>query len=210
MSNRLDAVIEEKLEKYQPKGGLKETARLFLANMKINHQSTERHLKRVALLSSESARILKKDELAAFFGGLLHDFGKGLLPHSLFEEKEITKDEYEKIKEHSRIGFEALKDKHLFTALCVGSHHGVYKNGYGITAKDFPVECSPSLMKKVLEISTIVSICDFINAYSTRKTKTKDDSGKLNLKEALLNKYPDDILVIEAILVAKESLGLYK
>lgn len=208
MSDRLNRMMREMLEKLQPKGNLDHTAKLFLACVSVKHKSTGAHLKRVALLSAETARALGRDEKAAFFGGLLHDFGKMLLPYHLFNDREITQDEYVEIKKHARMGFEALKNLHLFTALCAGIHHGLYENGYGLTVKDFPPHWPPALVKKVLGISTIISICDFIDAHSTRRTKIKDGSSGVDLKGMLLGKYPDDQMVVEAALMAKKSLRL--
>ena len=57
-------------------------------------------------------------------------------------------------------------------------------------------------IKKVLNISTIISICDFVDAYSHRDTKIKDGSDEAGptLREMLLGKYPEDRLLIDAAL----------
>ena len=93
---------------------------------------------RVALLSEEVARRQEKDAKAAFFGGLLHDIGKIVLPHQLFDGHDIDPVEYTEVKKHAIAGFEVLRKFHEFVALCAGTHHALYASGYGLELKDFP------------------------------------------------------------------------
>jgi hypothetical protein len=100
--------------------------------------------------------------------------------------------------------FKALQKFHLFVALCAGFHHNLYKAGYGLTVDMFPKEWSPATIKKVLDISTIISICDFVDAFTHRDTKIKDgsDQGQAepDLKDMLYNKYPNDMLIVDTVL----------
>jgi putative nucleotidyltransferase with HDIG domain len=205
---RISTLVQKKIELYNPSGDLKHTARLFLAFSEVNHESTKRHVENVALLSESTAKILRKDEKAAFFAGLLHDIGKMFLPASLFDGHDISEEEYTQIKEHAKMGFKALKKFHLFVALCAGLHHNLYKAGYGLILEDFPSNWSPATIKKLLEISVIISICDFIDAYTKRKTKLKDGSdrvkGVLTLKKMLYTKYPNDLEIVDAALASQQ------
>jgi hypothetical protein len=193
-----------KIQAYKPKGGLDHTALLFLALSSINHREVKKHAERVALLSEATARQLKLDTKASFFSGLLHDLGKLVLPAELFQEKEITAREYEKIKAHALAAFKILQQLHPFVALCAGLHHALYEKGYGLTMKDFSKKWPPNMVKKILEIATIVSVCDFIDAATHRKThlRQKTEDKNKTLRQKLLEKYPDNILIVETALKA--------
>jgi putative nucleotidyltransferase with HDIG domain len=192
--------VQHKIKDYNPKGDLANTANVFLALSSINHSSTKEHVERVALLAEATAKKLKKDCKAALFAGLLHDIGKLVLPANLFNGHDINETEYNEIKTHALAGFEALKKLHLFTALCAGLHHNLYEAGYGLNTISFPKEWSPSTIKKVLTISAIVSICDFVDAYTHRTTKMKTSYNGSDLVSILYEKYGDDADIIEAVL----------
>jgi putative nucleotidyltransferase with HDIG domain len=204
----LEDLINDKIDAYKPKGGLDHTAKLFIALCSINHSGVKQHISRVGLLCEAVAIRLEKDAKAAFFGGLLHDIGKLILPSDLFCDKDITAEEYERIKSHALSGFKALKDFHSFTALCAGLHHALYKRGYGLSFEDFPKDWGFDTIKKVLEISVIISICDFIDAFTHRKTKIKDGSDKdgNSLKDMLDAKYQEDRQIIRIALEENEKL----
>lgn len=191
--------VKKKIDKYNPKNGLGYTAKFFLALSEVNHFSVKEHVQNVALLAEAAAKQLKKDTKAAFFAGLLHDVGKIILPPELFDGHNITAEEYNRVKTHAKAGFVALTKLHQFTALCAGFHHNLYKAGYGSSLDDFPSYWAPATIKKVLDISTIVSICDFIDAYTHRTTKIKDGSDEhtKSLKEMLYEKYPNDHLTVD-------------
>ena len=197
-------IVLKKIAEYNPKGDLAHTAKLFLAMSEVNHVSTKEHVERVALLAEKTAKKLRKDAKAAFFAGLLHDIGKMLLPAGLFDEHNIDALEYSHVKTHALAGFQALKKLHLFTALCAGLHHNLYKAGYGVGVDSLPAGWSPATIKKVLEISTIISICDFVDAFRNRKTEIKDgsDAGieKPDLKSMLYSKYSNDLAVVDVVL----------
>ena len=199
---KLSTLINNKIKKYNPKGNLAHTAKFFLELCDINHFETKEHMERVAILAEATAKKLKKDYKAAFFAGLLHDVGKLILPSSLFDGHNISQEEYTHVKEHAKAGYKALKKFHMFTAMCAGLHHNMYKAGYGVDIDEFPDKVSPSTVKKILEISTIISICDFVDAYNNRETKIKDgsDANAKSLKEMLYEKYPNDIDTVDVVL----------
>ncbi|MEA1925821.1 MAG: HDIG domain-containing protein [Patescibacteria group bacterium] len=207
---KLDTRIRKKIDQYQPQGNIDHTSKFFLLMAEVNHLGTKQHCQRVALLAEQVAKKTKKDPKAAFFGGLLHDIGKIILPNTLFDGHDIDKEEYEQIKKHALNGFKILKDVHLFTALGAGLHHNLYKGGYGLSQKDFPSNFSIETIKKLLEISTIISICDFIDAFTHRKTAIKDGSdkvsGKATLKKMLQNKYPNDYILVDIALKCQKAM----
>ena len=192
--------VRHRILLYHPGGGLDTSSRLFLHMATVRHPEVRDHCERVALLARSVALKLKKDEKAAFFAGLLHDIGKVLMPSGLFDGHNITAEEYSVVKEHAYDGFTILKDMHLFTALVCGAHHAMYKAGYGMKQEDFPKEWGLHSIKKVLEVSTIVSICDFIDAYTHRTTTIKDGTVGAGLKEMLESKYPDDLVLVRTAL----------
>ncbi|MCK4257504.1 MAG: HD-GYP domain-containing protein [Halanaerobiales bacterium] len=60
-------------------------------------------------------------------GALLHDFGKTLIPVEVLNKPDkLTDEEYEIVKEHSRLGYEHLKDNYFISPLSravILSHH---------------------------------------------------------------------------------------
>lgn len=203
-------IVLRKLDSYGYKNGLDQTAKVLLRLASINHVLVKEHEERVALLSEEIAIRSGKHPKAAFIGGLMHDTAKLVLPHYLFEDRDISNDEYEQIKKHALMGFEIFKDMHEFTALCAGLHHALYRSGYGLKLDDFPSDWSLEHVRKVLDISVIISIADFIDAYTHRHTSIKDGSGEksLSLEDMLKEKYPDDHRTIEIALQVKKELNL--
>jgi putative nucleotidyltransferase with HDIG domain len=199
---KIETLVFRKIDEYKPKGELAHTAKMFLSISSVKHNKVKGHVERVALMAEKVAKILKYDSKAAFFAGLMHDIGKLVLPYSLFEDKDITPQEYNEIKSHAIAGYKMLKNKHMFTALCAGLHHALYESGYGLTIADFPRNWNPKLIRKVLDVAAIVSICDFIDAFTHRHTKILDGSDKKpgHLEDMLKAKYPDDQGIIEAAL----------
>lgn len=199
----LQECVAEKITAYEPKNGLDYIARFFIAMSAVKHSQVTNHIERVALLAEAIASRIRLDSKSAFFAGLLHDVGKLILPYNLFDGHDINQEEYQEIKQHAIIGFEALKNDYLFTSLCAGLHHAMYQHGYGLTMKDFP-DClsHPVTTKKILQIAVIVSISDFIEAYTHRKTKIRDGSNSVSqdLQSMLYLKYPDDLAIVDIAL----------
>jgi putative nucleotidyltransferase with HDIG domain len=202
--SKLDMKIARRIAHYDPDGQLDHTARLFMAMGRINHESTLLHMQRVALASEATAKNLDWDTKAAFFAGLLHDIGKYILPAKLFDGHEIDEAEYAEIKTHAINGFKILKTLgHGFTAMCAGLHHAIYSQGYGLTTQELPRSWSPETVKKFLDISALISVCDFIDAFTHRGTKLRDGTSKTGgsqLKELLYDKYPNDHHIIDIAL----------
>jgi putative nucleotidyltransferase with HDIG domain len=212
MLMNISARVQRKIKSYSPKGGLDQTAKIVLSIAGINHPQVKGHNERVALLAEVVAQKLRKDSKAAFFGGLLHDLGKITEPCDLFDGHDITAEQYALVKKHVFEGFKALKDHHLFVAYCAGLHHSVCFGGYGLKAIDFPKKWHQGTVKKILEISCIIGICDFIDAFTHRTTKIKDgsDSNSPDLKTMLYKKYPEDQEAIDLALEFNLKLGLDK
>jgi hypothetical protein len=202
LNMNISTIVNRKIEAYNPKGFLAHTSKLILALCEVNHGLAKGHLERVGIMAENVAAKLRKDKKAAFFAGLLHDTAKILLPFNLFDGHDISAEEYALVKSHALAGFKALRKFHLFTAFCAGLHHNLYKSGYGLHLSDFPENWSTATVKKVLDISMIISICDFVDAYTHRETKIKDgsDANAKNLKDMLYEKYPDEHNIVDIVL----------
>lgn len=198
----IDALVLEKIDAYNPVGGLVHTTKSVLMITEARYPLVKKHLERVGLYTEAVAKRLEKDTTEAFFGGLLHDFGKIALPPELFTDREITDDEYEKVKAHARIGFEMLKNSHISMALYAGLHHAIHEAGYEFQAMDLPVALPLAAMKKILEISLIISICDFIDTSKYRHTELKKhpEFKNMSLREMLLAMYRDCERIIDIAL----------
>lgn len=198
--------VLNRIDKYKPKGGLDSIAKFFLELSGVNHPKVREHVEGVALLAEDVAIRLNMDSKAAFFAGLLHDVGKIIFPYDLFDGHDINTLEYKEIKKHAIAGFQALEKLYRFTGLCAGIHHNLYNAGYGIGISDFPKGWGLATIKKVLDISMVVSICDFINAYKTRPPRIQNDSdksSKKDLKGMLFEKYPENHNIV--IIAIEES-----
>ena len=207
----IDIIIPQKIELYGSRGNIGHTATLYRAMASIDHQLVRDHSDRVALLSEEVAFRINKDPKAAFLGGLFHDIGKIILPGVLFNfDKIITNDDYDLIKTHAVKGYEILKALHPFSALCAGLHHAVYENGYGITEKDVPHQLGVDTVLQAVEIATIISICDFIDAATHRHDKLVGGGTKepINLPEALNKKYSNHLDWVKVALRVKNDLAI--
>ena len=198
----LRSLVQERISDYHTNNGLDHVARFFISLASLKHGKVVGHVERVALLSEAVAVKMKIDPKPVFFAGLLHDVGKIVLPANLFDDKDISQDEYEIIKKHAILGAEALECDYLFTSLCVGLHHAMYAKGYGLSLQDFPKFLSPVTVKKILQTATIISVCDFIDAFTHRKTGIRDGSDKVggDLKSMLYAKYASDTQVVDIAL----------
>lgn len=194
------------MAEYAPKGHLEHTTRLILKLFGVNHTKVKAHIENVARLAVIVGERMKKDVKAVLYSALLHDLGKLLLPADLFSGRNISSDEYAEVKRHSVMAFQALGDEHMFTALCAALHHAVYDKGYGLTMADFPEGLQPKTVKKILEVATIISVCDFLEAFTHRSTTPKG-GAILDLPQALRDKYPDDYLIVEAAIDGAKKLG---
>ena len=205
----IDTTIDEKIALYGDKGGIGNTIQLYFALGNTKHEKVVTHSKRVALLSEETARRIKKDSKAAFLGAIFHDIGKLKLPSKFFEDGVvINQEEYAYLKTHAVEGFEILKKIHPFSALCAGLHHAVYTNGYGIKTNDIPEFFGMNTVKDAFDTALIISVCDFIDAATHRTTSMMDKGEATDLEGKLKEKYHTDYPVVETALLVKSDLQI--
>ena len=95
-------------------------------------RTTQRHIRRVQTFAVELGRLmgLSQPELESLkAGSLLHDIGKLAVPeHILCKPGKLTRDEFEKMAIHPRIGAEIIETVHFPYPLAavVRSHHEKY------------------------------------------------------------------------------------
>ncbi|MEJ8544056.1 HD-GYP domain-containing protein [Brevibacillus borstelensis] len=126
------------------------------ASIDARDHYTSGHSQRVAHWGREIARAIgmppdKVDEV--YFGGILHDIGKiGIEDHILNKKGKLTPEEYDKIKQHTVIGYEIILQAGMFHELlpAIRSHHErIDGKGYpdGLKGDEIP------LMARILAIS---------------------------------------------------------
>jgi hypothetical protein len=205
----LEAKILQEIELYKPKGNLDHTAKLFLFTTQVSHPYVALHSMHVALLTAHVCKGMLWDAKAGFFGGVLHDYGKMMLPATLFDGHDFKDPaEYELVKTHAMAALRALRRIHLMVSLFGSLHHAMYDLGYGAGPEDIPANWQHRTRKKLYEISSVISVVDFIDAFTTRTTTIKDGSGVpgADLKTLLYKKYPDDHLIVNTALGSLQVL----
>lgn len=128
---------------------------------------TNGHSKRVAEYSKEIARRMGKDEQeleTIYEMGLLHDIGKiGVNEDIINKTSRLTDEEFAKIKEHTVIGYNILKQISVMPELASGarSHHERYNGkGYpdGLKGDEIP------------EAARIICLADCYDAMTSTRT----------------------------------------
>ncbi|MBR6159998.1 MAG: response regulator [Lachnospiraceae bacterium] len=128
---------------------------------------TKGHSERVAAYSAEIARRMGKsheEQRAIYEIGLLHDIGKIGIPEEIINKTErLTDEEFAKIKEHTIIGCEILKDIVDMPELTAGarSHHERYNGGGypdGLARDAIP------------EVARIICVADCYDAMTSTRT----------------------------------------
>ncbi len=126
------------------------------ASIDARDHYTSGHSQRVAHWGREIAVSIglpeeKVEEV--YFGGILHDIGKiGIEDEILNKEGKLTPEEYDKIKQHTVIGYEIMQQAGLFNELlpAIRSHHErIDGRGYpdGLRGEEIP------LVARILAIS---------------------------------------------------------
>lgn len=128
---------------------------------------TNGHSTRVAEYSREIARrhgYTTKQQEAIYMMGLLHDVGKIGIPEGVINKAgKLTREEYETIKTHSRVGARILRKIEEMPKLVEGArwHHERYDGtGYpdGLTGESIPEE------------ARIIAVADAYDAMSSRRS----------------------------------------
>lgn len=129
---------------------------VMAASIDARDRYTSGHSQRVAHWGREIAKEIglpakKVDEV--YFGGILHDIGKiGIEDEILNKKGKLTPEEYDKIKQHTVIGYEIIKQAGMFHELlpAIRSHHErIDGKGYpdGLVGEEIP------LVARILAVS---------------------------------------------------------
>lgn len=147
------------------------------------------HVRFVGIYAYLAARELALNPIGALFMAVGHDAGKLMLPDDLFSGRNLTsRDEFENIKRHARLGYEYWKKHHLMCAIAAGAHHALYEGGYGIDL----VHEAPEWVQRsqyLLDLIVLISMVDYSEAYLHRRTKQFNPVGDFPLEEQLALKY---------------------
>jgi len=126
-----------------------ETIQALSKALEAKDPVTSGHAERVSFYSTAIARGMGLSESRIdniMYAGLLHDIGKiGISDNVLQKPGRLTSDEYDKIKEHSAIGADILRDIDFFrdASKIIRHHHERYDGkGYpdGIGGEEVPIE----------------------------------------------------------------------
>jgi len=199
-------IVTKKFEIHGNRGHIADTCLDYLEALDEQARPMKGHVCRVALVSEAVAARLGKDARAAFYGGLLHDFGKILMPPDLFNGQDINPEQYRAVQAHAERGFRLLRESHLFSALIAGLHHQVGRGrAYGIACKDIPEELDIETVEAVTELAQIISAADFADAALHRSTHyLGEETG--TLRAMMLDRYDDDAELVDAVL---EEVGRF-
>ena len=196
----LSELIEGRFEVYGNRGHIADTCHDYLNALDRFDPTVKSHTCRVALAADRVARQTGRDSRAAFYGGLLHDYGKILLPAQLFDGHDVSPEEYRRITEHAEKGFALLKDVHLFSALIAGLHHEMGGGGtYGIRCDEIPDDMGPETLREVVDIARIISAVDFSDAALHRKTSYLGPEDG-SLRDKMLAKFGHDEAFVDVVL----------
>lgn len=150
------------------------------------------HSLRVGLYVFGLGRYLGRSDLRLLlYGGCGHDFGKCDISNDVLDHRAFGPEQYEVIKEHVFRGFEALKDRYLFTAFIAGLHHLMQDNGYGIdldAVAPFPLRAE--LKAAILSAAALVAMVDFFDALTTRKDGKGLLAGGRTAEEVMAEQFP--------------------
>ena len=195
--------IEYRTRKYIKKENeqrilIREMVEAFAKIIDMKDRYTNGHSTRVAQFTALLTRELGYDEDTVeknYNIALLHDIGKiGIPPEVLNKPGKLEPDEYEVIKSHSPLGFDALKDISIMPELAIGAgahHERPDGKGYpkGLKGNEIP------------RVAQIIAVADTFDAmYSDRPYRKHMDFNKVVgiMKDAAGTQLTED--VIEAFL----------
>jgi len=179
----------------------------FLSPLKIKDISTYEHSLRVGILSYKIAKVLRIDEKALLYSGLLHDLGKVQTDiNTLRKAKGWSQANQEEVQKHVLDGYRTIRGKFDFTAEVIVRHHEHQKNSYpSLNEIPQPLHQYSDQTKKLIEkYSAIVSLADCFDALHRRNDKFGGTSEEI--KSKILTDRPDQKQLIEDLY----SKGIFK
>jgi putative nucleotidyltransferase with HDIG domain len=153
--------------------------------LELHDPYTGGHSKHVAELSQQLAVELglsSRDTRAAYWAGMIHDIGKLLIPVDVLQkEGPLSEGEYEKVKEHSILGFEALRESGTLEDIAryVLHHHERWDGrGYphGLKKDEIPL------------LSQILAVADAWDAMTSQRAYREPFSNRAAVEELRRNR----------------------
>jgi len=200
-----ESMYINKLEKKKSSG--RNILSAVLMRLREKSDETESHLENVRayceMIADKmgfSRQNTEKLKVAAFY----HDIGKIILPERLFEKKELSQADYQKIKMHSEVGSELLaySDKFKDAAEAVKHHHECWdSSGYpdGLSGENIPL------------FSRIIFIADAFDAMTTKRSYKKRKTFEDAVDELKKNAGTQfDPYLVEIFIKALEQKDLAK
>ena len=157
---------------------------------------TNGHSKRVAAYAAEIGRRLGKsaDEQRHLYEiGLLHDIGKIGIPEEIINKTErLTDEEFSRIKEHTLIGCEILKDIVDMPELTYGarSHHERYDG------KGYPDGLARDAIPEVARIICVADCYDAMTSTRTYSTPKPQEKVRAEIERCAGAQFDPDIAAI--------------
>jgi response regulator RpfG family c-di-GMP phosphodiesterase len=122
----------------------------------------------------------------ALFGGTAHDIGKLGIPNSVLRADPFGAQERRVITGHAIAGFLRLRLTHYEAALVAGLHHAFQSDPYGL-------DLAESFSALVVAAAKMVSICDFFDAFLTRRDRryAEDERNVGAARHVLEDNFPE-------------------
>ncbi len=181
--------IKETVEQFIEKvSGAVSGALLNIIEIKDYDELTYVHSVNVTMIAVLLSNLMgwKRDKIRVMgIGALLHDIGKIMVPVEILNKKEsLTKEEFDIIKKHPVYGYNILKSQTNFEdqILKIALMHHECFDGSG-----YPLRVTS---EKIDDMSQIVSLCDFYEAVTTKKS------------------YRDKIAFWKAFLMIRENMAI--
>lgn len=178
----------------------------YFVGIASHHLPTGLHSIRVGKTSQCIGDALGLDRVILYEMGLAHDIGKKAVPVSILslDIRPPSKEEFEIIKTHTRVGYDMLKDALPLHACIAGKHHPTY------AVKEYPVSLSAGERVFVDKCVPIVTLCDFYDALMTRHNTAYNATNRrsvASVRELLEKNFPKQKEQIDILLVS--TIGPY-
>ncbi len=171
----------------------------YFASIAAHHLPTGLHSIRVGKTAQCIGDALGLDGVIIHEMGLVHDIGKKAVPINILslDMRPPSKEEFEIIKTHTRVGYDLLKDVLPLHACIAGKHHPTY------AVAEYPLLLSIGDRVFVDVCVPIVTLCDFYDALMTRHNTAYTSTNRrsvASIRELLEKNFPKQKEQIDILL----------